>query len=159
MSSVADYVGRTTDMLAFQGAAAGAGDQLMLQSLVTPTDSGMVTTGVQKLAQRVLLILLTRRGSLIYSPGLGCDFMRDAHRGAWRTGADIDISFNSAKLDIVRQVRGEELDSDSDDERLASLNLLGAALDDGQAVLRISLVTVAGSTVTFIAPIPLVIRP
>lgn len=158
MTSVADYAGRTTDMLAFQGAFPSGGDRLLAQSLVGDRDGGSVVTGVEKLAQRVLLILLTKAGSMAYRPDDGTTFMRDADAGAWRTAADVELSFHAAKLDLVRQIRAVALDSDPADEVIDSIEFLGAALTDGAATLQLRVVSAAGVSVTFIAPISLVVR-
>lgn len=158
MSTVADYQGRTVDLLAFQGDFTRRGDRELLQALVGPDDGGSVVTGIQKLAQRVLIILLTRVGSMTYLPLLGTTFMSDAQQGSWRTTADIELSFNSSKLDLLRQLRAEELDTDPLDERIDTVVMLSAAFNAGDATAQIMVLSAAGSELVFIAPIPVTVR-
>jgi hypothetical protein len=110
VSTVADYLGRTVDVLAFRGVfpAARGRDQLLAQELVRPGDGGALIAGIEKLAQRALLILLTKAGSRKYAPGEGTQFMADAESGRWRTTADVTSSFYAARLDVSRQCREVE---------------------------------------------------
>jgi hypothetical protein len=64
-------------MLAFRGVfPAGRGrDQLLAQELVRPGDGGALIAGIEKLAQRALLILLTKVRQPEVRPGRGHPFM------------------------------------------------------------------------------------
>lgn len=159
MSTVADYQGRTADLLMLQGDYSGRGDRLLVQSLVGPAAlGGAVVTGIQKLVQRVLLALLTRAGTMRYRPAAGTTFLSDAQAGIWRTAADVELSFNSCRLDLVRQVRAEERDDDPADERLDGVDLLDASFTAGDAVVRALVTSDAGSSYVFVAPVPVVVR-
>lgn len=155
MSTVVDYQGRTVDLAAFQGWEKGVGVETLLdQSLAEPGEGGEVVTGIVKLAQRFLVLLLTERGSLDYLPDAGCTFMTDARKGGWRTSADVLQSFHFALLDIKRQLRSVELDGDPDDEKFAGVTVLGIVLSPrDRAVLRLALTSQAGTKRAFIAPI------
>jgi hypothetical protein len=162
MSTIADYAGRTADLLAFQAPAGGytpGADQRLGQSLVGPGDGGAVVTGVEKLFQRVLLTLLTRAGTVPFQPAVGTAFLDDAQSGQWRTEADVELSFYAAKLDLVRQVQGLETAADPADERLVTVDLDGVTLAGTHVTLNLTLVTAAGAGRTFIAPVPVVTRP
>ena len=153
MSTVADFVGRTSDLLAFQGDFPSPREQLVELTLVRSGEGGFLVTGAQKLAQRLLIILLTKKGSLRYRPDVGTTFMIQAERGLWRTQGDVMLAFTSAKLDLVRQMRREERDDDPPDERLRLVNLVGIGLAADRVDLRISMTTEAGSNYQFIAPV------
>lgn len=153
MSTVVDFVGRTADLLAFQGSFPHVREQLVQMTLVRDGEGGFLCTGVQKLAQRLLMILLTKKGSLRYLPKVGTAFMIRAERGVWRTQADVMMAFTAAKLDLVRQMRAEEKDDDPPDERLAMVNLIGIGLQADRVSLRISLTTQAGTNYQFITPV------
>ena len=163
MSTLADYVGRTVDLLAFGPPAGGyipGTDQLLAQSFVgAGAGGGAVVTGVEKLAQRVLLTLLTRAGTLAFQPALGTTFLDDAQSGQWRTEADVELSFYAAKLDLVRQVQGMQTAADPPDEQLVTVDLDSATLAGTHVTLHLTLVTAAGTGRTFLAPIPVVTRP
>ena len=161
-SGVAAYRGRRVDLAAFRGLAAAApglaGARPLAHQLVRPGDGGRLVAGVEKLAQRVLLVLLTRRGSRRYAPAEGTAFMADAASGRWRTVADVTASFYSARLDVVRQCRAAESADDPPDERLRGLDLEGVVLSGDKVTLRLRLTTEAGSGYTFLTPIAVPLR-
>jgi len=160
MSTVADYVGRKVDVLAFRGIfpQLRGKDQILAQQMVRPGDGGVVTAGIQKLAQKVLLILFTKIGSRLYARSEGTTFMIEAQRGWWRTPADVSQSFYASRLDISRQCRDSEASDDPLDERWGSLELEGVTLSGDKVSLRLSLVSAAGSTYSFLTPIPVPIK-
>jgi hypothetical protein len=161
MTTVADYIDRTCDVSAFQNWEDALGKEVLLEQSLgdTETPGGEVITGVAKLCQRFLMILLTEQGSLKYLPTAGCRFMTDALRGRWRTSADVQQSFYFSLLDVRRQMRQMELSTDPDDERLAGVTILGIVLSPrDRAVLRLSLTTQAGTKRAFLAPISVVPR-
>lgn len=155
MSTVADYVGRKSDVLAFRpvGQSLVGREQLLVQEFVRPGDGGAITAGVQKLAQKVLLILLTKIGSRRYAPTEGTTFMIEAERGFWRTPADVSQAFYAARLDVSRQCQASEADTDPDDERWGSLDLDGVTLAGDRVSVRLTLVTRAGTAYAYITPI------
>jgi hypothetical protein len=154
MSTVADYVGRKVDLVAFDGEEdAIQTERLLSQSLVKTGESGAILTGIQKLVQRFLFVLLTERGSLQYLPLLGCDMIRDGRTGQWRSTADVTQSFYSAVLDVQRQLGDEELATDPLDERFGGAKLTGVTLTKDSVRINVSLSSLAGNTRQFITPI------
>jgi hypothetical protein len=160
LSTVADYVGRTVDFLVFRAnpALRRNGAQLLVQQVARTGDGGAIVTGIEKLAQRVLLILLTQLGSKPYAPTEGTSFMIDAKRGAWRTPADVTSSFYAASLDVKRQQQAIETSDDPDDERWGGIVLDGVTLADSTVAIRLTLTSQAGTAFTFITPITVPIR-
>lgn len=160
MSTVLDYIGRTIDLLAYQGvtATSSAIPEELIQSLVDDSGLSYITTGIEKLAQRVLIVLLTKQGSMLYNQTAGTTFMIDAQSGIWRTIADVELSFHAAKLDLVRQIRAQALDTDPLDEQLVSIEFISASLLGDQAAISLQLVSAAGTSFEFIAPLPLMVR-
>jgi hypothetical protein len=159
-ATVADYRTRLSDVLAFRGIfpqVRGRG-QLLAQELVRPGDGGMLVAGIEKLVQKVLLVLLTKIGSRRYAPAEGTTFMLDAERGRWRTTADVSESFYAARLDVSRQCRASEAATDPADERWGSLDLDGVTLAGDKVTLRLSLVSAAGTAYSFLTPIPVPIK-
>ena len=155
MSTVADYAGRTVDMLALQtlGNRFLDTDIAKSQTLVRTDDGGMLIAGIQKLAQRVLITLLTSVGSKIYDPAFGTQFIPDARAGNWRTIADVTQSFYSARLDVARQLAAEQLASDPLDEIYNGMTLTDVVLSSDMIRLSIDLTSLAGTTYTVLAPI------
>jgi hypothetical protein len=150
--SAADYVGRKVDLFLFRNVAP-LGDRLLTPALITETDGGLLVTGIEKMAQRFLMILGTPMGSMRYLPQVGCLFLAEARAGGWRTASDVSRSFAASLQDVKRQMRLVETASDPDDERLSDAKLLSATLENGVALLRIQLTSLSG-TATFIAPLP-----
>lgn len=159
-STVVDYRNRLSDVLAFRGIfpqLRGRG-QLLAQELVRPGDGGMLIAGIEKLAQKTLLVLLTKLGSRKYAPLEGTRFMADAQAGRWRTAADVSESFYAARLDVSRQCRASEAATDPADERWGTLELDGVTLVGDKVTLRISLTSAAGTAYSFLTPITVPIK-
>lgn len=155
MSTAIDYAGRLADLFAFRGIFPSriGTSQLLAQQLARPGDSGMMIAGIEKLAQRVLVTLLTKLGSKLHDVTAGTSFITDAQRGLWRTPADVSQSFYSARLDLRRQIQAVETANDPDDERWGSLELAGVTVSNGNVTLRLALSSLAGTEYTFLTPI------
>lgn len=154
MTSVADYVGRTIDLLAFHGADPDAHNVLLVQSL-TDEFGGSVVTGIQKLAQNFLLQLFKINEPDGLDPNEGCQFIRDALQGEWRQTADVTQSFYASLIDIRRNLSIVENRFDYPaDERYQSAVIDNVILDGDRVSLSVTLTSRAGSTFEFITPIP-----
>ena len=154
-TTIAAYAGRSIDLVAFQGAQE-SGEVLLVAALALDGGSGSIVTGIQKLAQRFLLELLTEKGSITYSTR-GTNFMSDARLGAWRTSGDVEQSFYSALVDIRRNLILEESLTDPKDERFSSASILSVFLRDDGVSIRVQVTSLAGTKRVFIAPLPLVV--
>ena len=131
--AIEDYVGRTIDILAYFTDNVGTGEVQLEPSLTANNTGGHLTTGIQKLAQRFLLELLTERGSMTYAPTRGSGFMRDARLGIMLTPLDVMTSFSAALTDIRRNLQLEEKDTDPNDERFDRAEIISVALTGGNA--------------------------
>lgn len=150
---IEQYIGRTVDVLAFQGGRSGNGEVLLRQELLEGASGGFMTTGIQKLAQRFLLKMFTEEGSMIHLPDEGSRFMTDARTGTLRTALDVEASFAEALLDVQRQLQLEELATDPDDEKFAGAEILSVNLANARATIRVRVEAVSGNSTEFIAPI------
>lgn len=155
--AASDYIGRTIDVMAYQGVMP-SGEVLLSPELVTEQTGGNVCAGVQKLAQRFLLELLTEKGSITYSPDRGCEFITDARLGVFRTSADVLASFSSALLDIENNLLEEEAEDDPDDEKYASAEVLAVNLIPNRASIHVRLFSLAGTSRKVILPLPVVVN-
>mgnify|MGYP003545155545 CR=1 FL=1 len=151
-ANVLDYVGRSVDLLAFDGMNLDS-EALLIQQLVYPGSNGALISGVQKLAQRFLLELLTESSSLQYLPKRGCAFMLEARLGIWRTPADVESAYYSSLLDVKRNLILEEADTDPLDERFASADLISLSLTADKAVAHIQVSSQAGVSRKVIFPL------
>lgn len=147
-----NYIGRTIDLLAYQGAP-GRGEVLAEQTLVRPGQTGQITTGIQKLAQRFLLELLTEKGSIPHLPNRGCQFMTDANAGTFQNQYDVLASFSQALVDITENLQAEESLSDPDDERFDSAEVENISFANGSASVTVRIYSLAGSSREVIAPL------
>jgi len=151
--SVQQYVGRTVDMLAFDGATV-SGDTQLTQKLVLQEKSGALITGIEKLVQRFLLEFLTEKGSLTYLPRRGTEFMTKVRAGMVRTSADLAAAFTEAALDTRVNLQGEEdFALDPPDERFIDATLISSTLFGDEATLTVSIESAAGVNREVIFPL------
>ncbi len=156
--SAASYIDRTADLLVFHHLSRDPNVPLT-QAIIPPGRySGYLTTGIDKLAQRFLLALLTVQGSKQFKPLDGCQFVADVRRGRWRTSADVRQSFYSALVDIKRQLQLDESATTPEDEQYGGAVLDDVVLDWPTVSLTISLASVAGTSRTIIAPLGVVVH-
>ena len=156
--NLADYLDRELDLSAFYGIFPNKKRQLLVQQLVSQSSGGELVAGVQKLAQKILLILLTIKGSKPYRPADGTLFIEDARRGAWRTVADVNQSFLFAKIDIREQVLADETASTPADERYGNVRILGVTLIGTKVSFTLEVKSAAGSRYKFLVPLGVVLR-
>jgi hypothetical protein len=154
-SEIPKYIGRTIDVLAFRGGAR-FGDNLLTQSLADETNTGEICTGLQKLAQRFLIVLLTETGSVKYFPTQGTSFMISLAQGRVHNETDMRAVFGLALQELTPQMVDDESDTDPDDERFSSAELEAIQIVPGYVNLTISITSRDGSA-TIILPIPIVI--
>lgn len=149
-----DYVGRQFDLLALQGARP-VGDVLLSQTMFSVQDLGQVCTGVQKLAQRWLLHLLTVRGSMPFNADDGTDFITDARSGRWHTEEDVQESYEFAAADVALYMTREESAAMHPEDRFRSAVLQRIALlPDRSVSLTVAITSLAGTTRKVILPVP-----
>lgn len=149
--SIANYVGRTVDILAFQGSLP-EGEVLLEQSLAVPGEGGRLTTGINKLGQRFLIELFTETGSKIYRPSRGSTLMLEARQGQIRTQTDLFAAFSRALIDVRRNLLSEETSNDPADERFGSAEIVSVELTPGRAKVFVA-VSSRDPAAKFIAPI------
>lgn len=156
MTTILDYQGRRFDVMAFQGAQA-AGTAKLRQELFNDDVSGTVATGSQKLAQRFVLEFLTEKGSMIYLPDRGTEFMTKARAGFLRSEQDVMMAFNFALIDIRQNLLAEEELYNAlamqDDEKFANAALQSMSLLADQLKLTIVVASQAGQNRQIILPI------
>jgi hypothetical protein len=143
---------RVYDVLALQGAKP-TGEVLLQQILFTDAAAGQLCTGIQKLAQRFVLELLTEAGSMLYLPNRGTKFMIQFRQGYLRTETDVFIAFNLALNDLELSLAAEELATDSPDEVYANATLDSVTILNGGVSLHVTLRSQAGTAREVIMPI------
>lgn len=152
MSSVADYKGRTIDLLAFQGATA-TGEKLLSQVLVAEGESGQVTAGIQKLAQRWYLEMLTEMGTIPYDLLRGTGLMFDARNGIIRTTVEAEQSFALASKEAETNLILEEDTDMPEDERYGSITLDNVTVTADRVIYRATLRSLSGESREVLMPL------
>ena len=157
-SGISAYVGRTVLMLAFDGAVI-TGEAKLTQAIVLPKQSGALTTGIQKLAQRFLIELLTEKGSLDYLPNRGTFFITQLRAGIIHTSQELFSAFSAAELELRNNLRLEDnAATDPLDEQYGSATLLSASLSGDTATLSIEVTSAAGTSRKVIYPLRIAIN-
>jgi len=151
-ATTSEYIGRTVDVAAFKGWSPNKRTKVE-QVLAGPGDAGQLIAGIEKLLQRFAIELLTEEGSLLYLPKRGSSFMTAARTGYWRTGDDVRSSFNLAMLGVTENLQVEESDTDPDDERFASADLLAVSLLGDTATMSVKVTSQAGTSFTALLPL------
>lgn len=154
-TDLSGYIGATIDVLAFRGAEL-SGSVLLDQSIADENTTGEICTGIQKLAQRFTLELLTETGTIAGNEDRGTDLMTKLRQGYIHSEADLQASFMLAEQQARSNLRSEELETDPDDERYKHAELTALEITATQAKLYIALTSKA-STVTFVMPVSILV--
>jgi len=128
--ALSDYVNRRYDYLALQNTT-GNGERKLGLELFNANNSGQITAGVQKLAQRWLLEFLTESGSIPGLPDRGSSFMRAARTGLFRTNINVRSEFAMADMQIRKTLRAEEPSTMPDDEKFGAAEITNIAVLPG----------------------------
>lgn len=136
-TQVFDYVGRRVDVAVLRP---------VNQAVPTRTESilslgavgGAVCAGIQKLAQKWMVLFLTSRGSVRYFPDKGSSFPDSIANGRVRTDPELAALFAVAADEVAEQIAATETDEDPADERLASVDLLGATVNRSNLEVKLS---------------------
>ena len=149
-----DYTGRQVDVLAFDGST-DFGAVMLQQTLAQPGQGGKITAGIQKLAQRFVLELLTIKGTICYDPDRGTNFMLEAQTGQLNTQLDVYGAFARAVDQIGINLVGDEVASDPLDERFDSATIDSIAVEPGVAHIYVTLNSRAANSRSVLIPITL----
>jgi hypothetical protein len=152
----ADYSGRQIDLELLQTITRPAGTT-ELDISFTSADTHAIT-GIQKMAQRYTILLLTQLADVYFAQDQGTTFWADMIRGAAQNSGQVTMAFNFASIDAVAQMQVEDGDarfgSVVDDERIVSATLLDFSVDMVTATLylRVLLRSRSGTTYTYVLP-------
>jgi hypothetical protein len=141
----------TFDIAAFRT----ADGQLAAHVMVDALSSGETVTGEAKLAQRVIIELLTDKGSMPFAPTRGTNLVGRLRSGRVRTEHDLFVAFAAAGIDLARNLHSEESTSDLPSSRYDRSKLLALKLSpaDGMAELLIEITSRAGTKVGLQLPV------
>lgn len=135
---------KTIDLFAFKDNK-GSLDMQLLE------DGGYVCSGIQKLVQDWVLLFLTPRGSVTFDPDRGCDFVTETQHA--RTEYAINRAFIFANDDVVTQLKSNESEDQSDDERIQSAELKDIALFGNEISISVKITSRAGDSREVVLPV------
>ena len=152
-----DYTGRTRDINIFQVANYTNG-QTQTTSVVFGPVSKYVA-GVEKLVQRWAILFMTAVGSQINYPTFGTEFIEDIFPSNSSNLSKLDALhlFNFANLDVISVFTTYQANNPGapDDEQFASAQLVGFSSTADSLNMQVAITSIAGSSLTFVLPIPL----
>lgn len=149
--NIANYAGRTIDILAFDGLELNR-EVLLEQILAQPGQGGKIITGIQKLVQRFLLEVFKEQGSDPYSLR-GTQFMTEARSGFINSVSDIHGAFARAILTVNINLQAEENGTEPDDERFGSAEIEQVQFVAGVARIWVKLLSLEGEDRAVIFPV------
>ena len=111
----------------------------LIQSLSPKYRSGAFATGIAKLLQNVTSELMTRRGSVRFDPGYGCDLVDQIGVTNISSLSEVGHTLNVAILDISENIRSRMIGNEPPDELLDKIVIeqMQQEYDRVIAVLRI----------------------
>ena len=151
-----DYSDRQIDVELMQTIRQPTGVTALQLSFTS--EASRVVTGMQKLAQRYTVLLLTQLGDVHFAQDQGTSFWADMLRGAAQNAGQVTMAFNFASIDAVSQMQVEDGDDRfgeiPDDERIRSATLSDFSVDVVNATLHLEVLLTnrAGDTYTYVLP-------
>lgn len=139
----------TYDILIFQGVES-SGEQRVDLALGNP---GAFVTGVQKVSQSFLKMLLTESGSMNNDSKLGTDFLSQLRSGFIQDESALQAAFQAAVMDVKNYVSENEPNDIPDDEKLDSATLVAWDLRPGFFSITVRIVTAAGDSRVYTMPV------
>jgi len=154
-STSTNYTGRKKDISVFHSpVATQKGPQNIT---VAFGKNGQFCAGLQKIIQRYAIVLLTNIGSQFSYPTFGTNLLFALQAGF----SPIDKLrasqiFNLASYDAVNLLKTYQTTRDDipQDERIVSATLRDISLNNGSASFDVAVATEAGSSMTFLIPLP-----
>ena len=153
MTVSSNYEGRTVDLEAFQTVQYPASLTPLTMTLRRDGKSRKVT-GIQKLAQRYLILFMTNLGDIKYAEEQGTEFLKTVINGGVQTRSDVVILFAFANSNVEVQLDADDSSDDPPDERFQSAKLLSYDLDfaNSRLYMRVLLTSLSGEDYEFIIP-------
>jgi hypothetical protein len=156
MATTTNYSNRKTDLLIFQNADYTGRDAQITTDFSNPSK---VISGIQKAAQRWIIMFLTKKGSVLGDSSFGTDFMTKLLARKLPDELAIQNEFALAARDINDYFRAKVTSTIPNDEYITQASLLeGWSLTRTSLKLRIGLTTRAGTSYKIVLPVSIVIK-
>ena len=133
----------TYDLAIFQPPAKGI--SVYTQALATSAGTGRYITGIEKLAQRFIIELMTQQGSMQFAQPRGSVFVERITQGNIISELDLATAFGIAMLKVRSNLISEESNADPDDERFVGAELTSVQVGTDRIGLTIQITNRAGT--------------
>jgi hypothetical protein len=109
-------------------------------------------TGIQKLLERYIVLLLETLGSSLYSPAEGTNLVNQTTSGQVLTSGQAQGLLGEANTQAMASIHSEDTPSDMPDERLKTSTATLISLSGGMMTVSIQIETQAGTKLQFVLP-------
>jgi hypothetical protein len=131
-------------------------DGSVTQVLADETSTGESVQGPKKLAQRVVMELMTIKGSIQYMVNRGTKFLNYLATGNAANDRDVFVAFAAARVDVMTNIVNEDNQASPPlppDEKLQDIKLLQVAVTEDNVLLQIAVTSKAGTITTVVMPL------
>lgn len=153
-----DYTGRQVDLECLQTVVDPVGTVEL--SLTATRGASRRVTGLQKAVQRYVTLLLTPSSSVPFADDGGNMLLSALRAGSVSNKGYLRHLFNMASAAALDTIRKDDYNitmfgDQTDDERIASVDLVGMTIDHATSTLGLSLTfrTVAGTDYAYVIPV------
>lgn len=159
INSKIDYAGRTVDLLLLKTILEVPFARTRMEIDVSNVaGEPMIVSGIEKMVQRFANVFITAMGSAKFRETYGTNLVSRVKHGFVYNMATLEAEAAEANMLARTQIRQADEDEDETpaDERLASSEVVDLVFSKEKATVRISilLTTEAGSSYTYIIPVP-----
>jgi hypothetical protein len=142
------------DLAAFRPAGTEPAEHVLADA----TSSGETVTSEAKLAQRVILELLTEKQSMPFLSRRGTSLLSRLRSGQIRTEHDLFVAYAVAALDVSRNLRSEDASTDDPSSRYAGSRLRGLRLDTGSGLAELTIEITSKAGIKNVIYLPINVR-
>ena len=158
MKTSTDYTNRQVDVELLQTVVTPEGT--IPVSLSNVSKPPKVVAGIEKLAQRYTLLLLTTAGEVKFAQDEGGSLLALVLGGAVQDLGQLQYAFAQANNAVVAMLNDDDLNTDTfgavpQDEQISGATLLNSSVNKATATayLQVRITSQAGTSFTFLVPI------
>lgn len=115
--------------------------------------AGTALAGLQKAAQKFMVMFLTDKGSAARDPEIGTDFLYDVASGRLRTDSDVTLYFKLAAQGVLDYMSAQVTDATPDEEILTTADVTWIRFEYPRLLIGIKLTSQAGESASVVLPL------
>ena len=147
---------QTVDLCIMQGIRPGS---LEFKVDLAFGENSTALAGLQKAAQKFLILFLTEQGTVSVDAEAGTTFLSDLSAGLLRTDSDVAMYFKLAAQDVLDYMARQNTESTPADEILVSAELTKIQFEYPKLVIQVQLLSQAGASASVVLPLSSVEGP